>query len=168
LQISPVLPPELEAASQDQEKRQDRSSPEMVVILPDDEVMDLPPEGHVHTNGLKLKSQAFVHPESARACMEMFPLQGMKLDEALRLFLTDVKLVGETEARQRVIDLFAMRYVECNPKSYYTRGKRLEATSKTCRLFNTTVKTKQILLNSVRHAMNMKIFYAFRLSNIFF
>lgn len=65
---------------------------------------------------------AFVHPESARACMEIFSLENMPLDTALRQFLAEVKLVGETQARQRVIDLFAMRYVECNPTGLFDRG----------------------------------------------
>ncbi|XP_055344841.1 PH and SEC7 domain-containing protein-like [Paramacrobiotus metropolitanus] len=63
----------------------------------------------------------FVHPESARACMEVFPLDGMGIDQALRVFLSQVKLTGETQARQRVVDLFAMRYVECNPEAVYNR-----------------------------------------------
>ncbi|OQV15528.1 putative PH and SEC7 domain-containing protein 3 [Hypsibius exemplaris] len=63
----------------------------------------------------------FLHPASARETMEIFSLQDLSLDQALRHFLTNVKLVGETEARQRVVDLFVLRYIECNPKTIYTR-----------------------------------------------
>lgn len=78
--------------------------------------------GKQPVQGMAEKGVPFVHPESARACMEMFPLDGYSLESALRLFLSQVKLVGETQARQRVVDLFAMRYVECNPTGGYNKG----------------------------------------------
>lgn len=72
--------------------------------------------------GISEKGLPFVHPESARARMELFPLAGFSLEPALRLFLSQVELVEETQARQRVVDSFALRYVECNPTSRYNKG----------------------------------------------
>ncbi|GAV07289.1 hypothetical protein RvY_17146 [Ramazzottius varieornatus] len=85
---------------------------------------------------------AFVHPESARACMEIFSLENMPLDTALRQFLAEVKLVGETQARQRVIDLFAMRYVECNPTGLFNRDS------------TNAVVSAMLILNSDLHSQH--------------
>lgn len=39
----------------------------------------------------------------------------MTLDEALRLFLKQFALSGETQERERVLVHFSKRYLDCNP-----------------------------------------------------
>ena len=104
------------------------TSPEMIlegsVEVEDEEKHPAAVEGKKGLAQSKSSGQHFTHPASARETMEIFELEGLGLDDALRLFLRDVRLVGETDARQRVIDLFALRYIDCNPKGFFTRGKR--------------------------------------------
>ncbi|XP_048361528.1 PH and SEC7 domain-containing protein 1 isoform X2 [Sphaerodactylus townsendi] len=47
--------------------------------------------------------------------LKFFEFTGMSLDQALRSFLKELALMGETQERERVLAHFSQRYYECNP-----------------------------------------------------
>lgn len=47
------------------------------------------------------------------------------LDTALRKFLKQFSLAGETQERERVLVHFSKRYLECNPGTFNSQGKHL-------------------------------------------
>ncbi|XP_071604181.1 PH and SEC7 domain-containing protein 1 isoform X1 [Heliangelus exortis] len=47
--------------------------------------------------------------------LKFFVFTGMSLDQALRSFLKELALMGETQERERVLAHFSQRYYECNP-----------------------------------------------------
>ncbi|ESO00606.1 hypothetical protein HELRODRAFT_140744, partial [Helobdella robusta] len=47
--------------------------------------------------------------------LKNFDFRSQKLDEALRVFLGRVTLVGETQERERVLAHFSHRFLQCNP-----------------------------------------------------
>jgi PH/SEC7 domain-containing protein len=47
--------------------------------------------------------------------LKYFQLENMTLDEALRMFLKQFALSGETQERERVLVHFSKRYLDCNP-----------------------------------------------------
>ncbi|KAK5617360.1 hypothetical protein CRENBAI_007247 [Crenichthys baileyi] len=49
-----------------------------------------------------------------------FNFSGMNIDQALRTFLTQFALMGETQERERVLAHFSRRYRQCNPESLST------------------------------------------------
>ncbi|XP_042312399.1 PH and SEC7 domain-containing protein 1 [Sceloporus undulatus] len=49
--------------------------------------------------------------------LKFFEFTGMSLDQALRSFLKELALMGETQERERVLAHFSQRYYECNPKA---------------------------------------------------
>ncbi|NXJ17695.1 PSD1 protein, partial [Dicrurus megarhynchus] len=49
--------------------------------------------------------------------LKFFVFTGMSLDQALRSFLKELALMGETQERERVLAHFSQRYYECNPNS---------------------------------------------------
>ncbi|NWI68946.1 PSD1 protein, partial [Todus mexicanus] len=49
--------------------------------------------------------------------LKFFVFTGMSLDQALRSFLKELALMGETQERERVLAHFSQRYYECNPKA---------------------------------------------------
>ncbi|XP_077207237.1 PH and SEC7 domain-containing protein 1 isoform X2 [Paroedura picta] len=49
--------------------------------------------------------------------LKFFVFAGMDLDQALRSFLKELALMGETQERERVLAHFSQRYYECNPKA---------------------------------------------------
>ncbi|XP_055358651.1 PH and SEC7 domain-containing protein 1 isoform X2 [Betta splendens] len=49
-----------------------------------------------------------------------FNFMGLTLDQALRTFLTQFALMGETQERERVLAHFSRRYRQCNPESLST------------------------------------------------
>ncbi|XP_015267682.1 PREDICTED: PH and SEC7 domain-containing protein 1 [Gekko japonicus] len=49
--------------------------------------------------------------------LKFFEFAGMSLDQALRSFLKELALMGETQERERVLAHFSQRYYECNPKT---------------------------------------------------
>ena len=48
-------------------------------------------------------------------CLQLFTFSQESLDEALRKFLQQFCLTGETQERERVLIHFSKRYLECNP-----------------------------------------------------
>lgn len=55
--------------------------------------------------------------------LKNFHFEKLKLDEALRLFLKQFSLSGETQERERVLVHFSKRYLDCNPGSFNSQGK---------------------------------------------
>ncbi|XP_038139417.1 PH and SEC7 domain-containing protein 1-like isoform X2 [Cyprinodon tularosa] len=53
----------------------------------------------------------------AEEYLSFFSFTGLTLDQALRTFLRQFALMGETQERERVLSHFSRRYLECNPKA---------------------------------------------------
>lgn len=53
----------------------------------------------------------------------LFNFSGIRLDAALRDFLSRFCLTGETQERTRIIEHFSNRYYECNPTLFRSAGK---------------------------------------------
>ncbi|XP_039624486.1 uncharacterized protein LOC120538928 [Polypterus senegalus] len=53
----------------------------------------------------------------AEEYLRFFNFSGMSLDQALRAFLKEFALMGETQERERVLSHFSRRYLACNPDS---------------------------------------------------
>ncbi|KAJ8365307.1 hypothetical protein SKAU_G00141380 [Synaphobranchus kaupii] len=51
----------------------------------------------------------------AEEYLRFFNFTGMTLDRALRAFLREFALMGETQERERVLAHFSRRYIRCNP-----------------------------------------------------
>nr|XP_040129362.1 PH and SEC7 domain-containing protein 1 isoform X2 [Ictidomys tridecemlineatus] len=49
--------------------------------------------------------------------LKFFVFTGMTLDQALRVFLKELALMGETQERERVLAHFSQRYFQCNPEA---------------------------------------------------
>lgn len=75
--------------------------------------------------------------------LKFFDFTDQSLDEALRSFLNEVVLIGETQERERVLDHFAGRYQQCNPETFSSAGAVLTLT---CAL---------MLLNTDLHGQNV-------------
>ena len=54
--------------------------------------------------------------------LKFFNFTGMTLDQALRNFLKNLTLAGETQERERVLAHFSRRYLEDNPGSFNSEG----------------------------------------------
>ncbi|KAM9425808.1 uncharacterized protein KZ484_013685 [Pholidichthys leucotaenia] len=52
----------------------------------------------------------------AEEYLSFFNFSGLTLDQALRTFLRQFALMGETQERERVLSHFSRRYLDCNPK----------------------------------------------------
>ncbi|KAM8890543.1 uncharacterized protein ACB058_016061 isoform 1-T3 [Synchiropus picturatus] len=52
----------------------------------------------------------------AQEYLSFFNFSGLSLDQALRSFLCQFALVGETQERERVLSHFSSRYLSCNPR----------------------------------------------------
>lgn len=55
--------------------------------------------------------------------LKYFDFEKLKLDEALRLFLKQFSLSGETQERERVLVHFSRRYLDCNPGTFNSQGE---------------------------------------------
>ncbi|XP_051772074.1 PH and SEC7 domain-containing protein 1 isoform X4 [Ctenopharyngodon idella] len=53
----------------------------------------------------------------AEEYLSYFNLSGMTVDQALRVFLREFALMGETQERERVLSHFSKRYLQCNPNT---------------------------------------------------
>ncbi|XP_055018537.1 PH and SEC7 domain-containing protein 1-like isoform X3 [Boleophthalmus pectinirostris] len=51
----------------------------------------------------------------AEEYLSLFDFSGLTIDQALRLFLRRLALVGETQERERLLTHFSHRYTQCNP-----------------------------------------------------
>uniref|UniRef100_A0A8C4DJD1 PH and SEC7 domain-containing protein 1 n=1 Tax=Dicentrarchus labrax TaxID=13489 RepID=A0A8C4DJD1_DICLA len=52
----------------------------------------------------------------AEEYLSFFNFTGLALDQALRTFLRQFALMGETQERERVLSHFSKRYLDCNPR----------------------------------------------------
>ncbi|XP_074474995.1 PH and SEC7 domain-containing protein 1-like isoform X3 [Sebastes fasciatus] len=52
----------------------------------------------------------------AEEYLSFFNFTGLSVDQALRTFLRQFALMGETQERERVLSHFSKRYLDCNPK----------------------------------------------------
>ncbi|XP_034563400.1 uncharacterized protein LOC117829816 [Notolabrus celidotus] len=52
----------------------------------------------------------------AEEYLSFFNFSGLTLDQALRTFLRQFALMGETQERERVLSHFSKRYLDCNPR----------------------------------------------------
>ncbi|XP_056286537.1 PH and SEC7 domain-containing protein 1-like [Pseudoliparis swirei] len=53
----------------------------------------------------------------AEEYLSFFTFTGLSIDQALRTFLRQFALMGETQERERVLSHFSRRYLKCNPKA---------------------------------------------------
>lgn len=58
----------------------------------------------------------------AEEYLKYFEFKGDSLDLALRKFLKQFSLSGETQERERVLVHFSKRYLDCNPGSFNSQG----------------------------------------------
>lgn len=56
----------------------------------------------------------------AEEYLSLFDFSGLTLDQALRLFLRRLALVGETQERERLLTHFSHRFAQCNPQCLNT------------------------------------------------
>ena len=56
--------------------------------------------------------------------MKLFSFAGDTLDAALRKFLKQFSLIGETQERERVLAHFSRHYLENNPNTFDSEGKK--------------------------------------------
>ncbi|CAF0885842.1 unnamed protein product [Adineta steineri] len=54
----------------------------------------------------------------AEEYVKLFDFQGDTLDRALRKFVKQFTIIGETQDRERVLHFFAARYLDCNPTTF--------------------------------------------------
>lgn len=59
----------------------------------------------------------------AEEYVKLFDFQGDTLDRALRKFVKQFTIIGETQDRERVLHFFAARYLDCNPTTFSSVGK---------------------------------------------
>lgn len=58
----------------------------------------------------------------AEEYLKHFNFINESLEEALRKFLKQFSLSGESQERERVLVHFSKRYLDCNPGSFYSQG----------------------------------------------
>lgn len=59
----------------------------------------------------------------AEEYLKFFDFHGETLDVALRTFLKQFCLIGETQERERVLVHFSKRFLDCNPGAFKSQGK---------------------------------------------
>lgn len=59
----------------------------------------------------------------AEEYLKYFSFENDTLDIALRKFLKQFSLTGETQERERVLVHFSKRYLDCNPGTFNSQGK---------------------------------------------
>ncbi|KAJ3159374.1 hypothetical protein HDU86_001692 [Geranomyces michiganensis] len=60
------------------------------------------------------------HHDILQAFLDMLHFKNLRVDEALRLFLSTVRLPGETQVIDAVLDAFAKRWYNCNKDSVHS------------------------------------------------
>jgi len=58
----------------------------------------------------------------AEEYLKYFRFEGDTLDIALRKFLKQFSLTGETQERERVLVHFSKRFLDCNPGTFHSQG----------------------------------------------
>ena len=59
----------------------------------------------------------------AEEYLKFFDFRGDSLDTALRKFLHQFCLTGETQERERVLAHFSRHFMECNPGAFNSEGR---------------------------------------------
>lgn len=84
---------------------------------------------HIYSDSVLIPSSAPLAPFSndfsravADEYLKYFQFANQTLDEALRQFLQQFALSGETQERERVLVHFSRRYLDCNPRTYNSQG----------------------------------------------
>ncbi|KAK2911443.1 hypothetical protein Q8A67_003576 [Cirrhinus molitorella] len=75
--------------------------------------------------------------------LKFFDFTNQSLEQALRSFLKEVVLIGETQERERVLQHFSSRFQQCNPDTFSSAGSVLTLT---CAI---------MLLNTDLHGQNV-------------
>ncbi|XP_051750762.1 uncharacterized protein LOC127513182 isoform X1 [Ctenopharyngodon idella] len=75
--------------------------------------------------------------------LKFFDFTRQSLEQALRSFLKEVVLTGETQERERVLQRFSSRFQQCNPDTFSSAGSVL------------TLTCAVMLLNSDLHGQNV-------------
>ncbi|KAG7247093.1 hypothetical protein CRUP_024915, partial [Coryphaenoides rupestris] len=75
--------------------------------------------------------------------LSFFDFSGQTLDNALRGFLREVVLIGESQERERVLQHFSSRFHQCNPECSSSSGSVL------------TLTCAMMLLNTDLHGQNV-------------
>ncbi|XP_016343806.1 PH and SEC7 domain-containing protein 2-like [Sinocyclocheilus anshuiensis] len=75
--------------------------------------------------------------------LKFFDFTNQSLEQALRSFLKEVVLIGETQERERVLQHFSARFQQCNPDVFSSAGSVL------------TLTCAVMLLNSDLHGQNV-------------
>lgn len=73
--------------------------------------------------------------------LRYFNFERDTLDVALRKFLAQFSLTGETQERERVLVHFSKRYLDCNPGSFNSQGWH--------HLFNLLLPIINLLIDSI-------------------
>ncbi|TRY69761.1 hypothetical protein DNTS_030562, partial [Danionella cerebrum] len=60
--------------------------------------------------------------------LSFFDFSSQTLEQALRSFLKEVVIIGETQERERVLQFFSSRFQQCNPKAFSSAGSVLALT----------------------------------------
>jgi PH/SEC7 domain-containing protein len=58
----------------------------------------------------------------AEEYLKFFDFSGDTLDVALRKFLKQFSLIGETQERERILAHFSRHYIQTNPGTYNSEG----------------------------------------------
>jgi len=74
----------------------------------------------------------------------LFPLSSLSLDGALRLFLSQLALTGETQDRERVLLHFSKRYLACNPSHTFLSADSVHTLSCAIMLLNTDLHNEAL------------------------
>ncbi|CAB1343508.1 unnamed protein product [Coregonus sp. 'balchen'] len=61
----------------------------------------------------------------AEEYLSYFNFSGLTIDQALRAFLREFALIGETQERERVLAHFSRRYLQCNPNAIPSEASTL-------------------------------------------
>jgi Sec7-like guanine-nucleotide exchange factor len=59
----------------------------------------------------------------AEEYVKLFDFQGDTLDRALRKFIKQFTIIGESQDRERVLHFFSARYLDCNPTTFTSVGQ---------------------------------------------
>lgn len=65
----------------------------------------------------------------AEEYLKYFDFKGNSLDLALRQFLKQFSLTGETQERERVLVHFSKRFLDCNPLCFNSQGNNNDHTN---------------------------------------
>jgi Sec7-like guanine-nucleotide exchange factor len=80
----------------------------------------------------------------AHEYLKQFNFAGLRLDAAIRDFLSHFSLAGETSERERVLVHFSRRYLECNPSLFDCGEDQVHTLTCALLLLNTDLHAPQV------------------------